>query len=212
MHIAPPISRSLDELLRAEGILGRDDPLVAALDGQVGALAQLYAAIALLSTSIAGVIVIGRGALPVVVASALVTICFACRAALRRLDRQERVWDLIISGRGDVPVAVVRRERIRLLDPDRREKLARSYESIGDEPSASGRVECRACVIVSMHVVAKVRPELALVAALLRDDAASLRGIAAAQRLICTGSSSLFGCDHWMLRQDLRRIEFLLRG
>ena len=45
MHIVPPISRSLDELLLAEGILGRDDPLVAALDRQVVAVAQLYAAI-----------------------------------------------------------------------------------------------------------------------------------------------------------------------
>ncbi len=101
---------------------------------------------------------------------------------------------------------------MRLLDPERREKLARSYESIGEEPSASGRVECRACVIVSPRVVAKLRPELMLIGALLRDEAAALQGVAAAEHLIRMGSSSLFGHDHELLRQDLHRIEFLLRG
>jgi hypothetical protein len=67
-------------------------------------------------------------------------------------------------------------------------------------------------VIVTPILAAKVRPELALIAALLRDDAPSARGVAAAQRLICAGTSSLFGDDDEILRQDLHRVAYLLRG
>jgi hypothetical protein len=147
-----------------------------------------------------------------VIASAVATIGFGCRGALRALDRRERVWDLIVSGRGDVPLAVVKRERGQLLDPCRRETLAHGYESLGDEPSASGRAACRASVIVAPIVVAKVRPALTFIAALLRDNAPSVAGVAAAQRLICAGTSSLFGDDREVLRQDLHRVACSLRG
>ena len=146
------------------------------------------------------------------VASALATIAFGLRAALRVLDRRDCVWDLIIRGRGDVPLSAVRRELRRLLDPRRRQSLARCYEAIGDEPSASGKVPCRACVIVTVHVVANVRPQLALVVTLLRDEAPSVRGLAAARQLISTGTTSLFGRDEVILRQDPDRVAFLLRG
>jgi len=192
--------------------LGETIALVEALDRHAVAVAQLSAVIAVLVASAVGVVTDGRGALPLVIASAVAMIGFGCRGALRALDRRERVCDLIISGRGDVPLAVVKRECGRLLDPCRRETLAHCYESLGDEPSASGRVACRASVIVAPTVVAKVRPELTLIAALLRDDAPSVRGVAAAQRLICAGTSSLFGDDHEVLRQDLHRVAYLLRG
>jgi hypothetical protein len=211
VHVAPLISRSLDEISLAESLLGRDDALVEALDRQAVAMAQLWAVIAVLVVSVVGVVADER-ALPLLITSAVVAIGFGCRTAMRTFDRRERVLDLVIGGRGDVPLAVVRRERARLLDPCRRETLAHSYESLGDEPSASGRVPCRASVVVAPIVVAKVRPELALIAALLRDDAPSVRGVAAAQRLICAGTSSLFGDDHEVLRQDLHRVAYLLRG
>jgi hypothetical protein len=147
-------------------------------------VAQLLAATAVVAVGVVGVVAGERGALPLVITSAMVAIGFGCRAGLRSSDRRERVRDLIIRGRDDVPLSAVQRERRRLLDLRRRETLARCYESIGDEPSASGRVACRACVIVNLHVVAKVRPELALIAMLLRDDAPCVRGVAAAQRLL----------------------------
>jgi hypothetical protein len=144
------------------------------------------------------------------IASAAVVVGFGCRAAARASDRRARACDLLIAGRGDVGLVVVDRERRRLLDPRRRETLARSYETPGDEPRASGTVPCRASVIVTPSVMAKVRPELALIAVLLRDEAASVRGVAAAERFITTGGSSLFGRDHGVIRQDLRRIALLL--
>ena len=211
MPAAPLIPRSLDEISLAKRLLGRDAALVRALDRQAVALEQLFAAIALFTMSVLDVAAGGPGGLPLVVACALAVVAFGLRAALRVLDRRDCVWDLIIRGRDDVPLSAVRRELRRLLDPRRRESLARCYEAIGDEPSASGRVPCRACVIVTVHVVAKVRPELALVATLLRDEAPSVRGVAAARQLISTGTTSLFGRDELMLRQDLQRIALLLR-
>ena len=211
MPIAPLISRSLDEISLAERLLGHDAALVRALDRQAVALEQLFAAVALLTMSVLDVAAGGPAGLPVVVTSALATLAFGLRAALRVLDRRDCVWDLIIRGRGDVPLTAVRRELRRLLDPRRRASLVRCYEAIGDEPSAAGRVPCRACVIVTVPVVAKVRPELALVATLLRDEAASVRGVAAATRLISTGTTSLFGRDDAILRADLHRVALLLR-
>ena len=211
MHFASPISRSLDEISLAEDLLGRNDPLVRSLGRQAVALTQLYAVIALTAVCAVGFAAGAYGVIPVLVASTFATLGLAGRAALRVLDRRDSVRDLIIRGGADVPLAFVQRERNRLLDRRRREILAHCYESIGDEPGASGRVPCRACVIVSLKLMAEVRPEMKLIAALLRDDAPGVPGVAAAQRMVSTGTESLYGDDEEILRQDLRRIAVLLR-
>ena len=83
MHLAPLISRSLDEVSLAESLLGRDDPLVEALDRRAVAVAQLATVIAVLVGSVAAVVAGRDGVLPLVIASAVATIGFGCRAALR---------------------------------------------------------------------------------------------------------------------------------
>jgi hypothetical protein len=55
-------------------------------------------------------------------------------------------------------------------------------------------------------------PQLAEIERLLRGDAAGLRGIALAQRLLVDGSSPLHGADAQRLSEELRRIVVLLRG
>jgi hypothetical protein len=55
-----------------------------------------------------------------------------------------------------------------------------------------------------------VRPELTDVARLLRADDPPAEGVAAAEWLLCSSGSRLFGDDVELLRQDLRRIAFLL--
>jgi hypothetical protein len=111
-----------------------------------------------------------------------------------------------VAGHGELPLRVVRRERRRLLTTDHRERVARSFETLGD---GTGGVACRAGLAVPPH---EVRADLARIAALLRRDSPPFRGVAAAERLLCDGRSSLFGRDAQMLRQDLGRIAFLLRG
>jgi hypothetical protein len=212
MQLASRLLPSNDEIERAERLLGRDDPLVDALDRLAVAVAQLIAVIAVLLLSVTAVIAGAQAAVPLALAAAAVSIGSGCRTALAGVGPSRTRLRPGDRRRWDVALAVVDRERRRLLDPRRRETLARSYESLGDEPSASGTVPSRASVIVTPSVMAKVRPELALIGVLLRHDAASVRGVAAAERLITTGGSSLFGPDHEMIRQDLRRIGHLLRG
>lgn len=67
----------------------------------------------MLVVSLAGVVAGVQGAIPLMIASAVVAISFGCRAALRSSERCECVWDLLISGRGDVALAVLDRERRR---------------------------------------------------------------------------------------------------
>jgi hypothetical protein len=210
MQLATRLLPSEDEIARAERLLGSDDPLVGALERRAIAAGQLIVSVAVLVVGTAGVITGAQAAIPLVIASAAAVVGFGCRAAARASDRRDRACELLIAGRGDVSLAVVDRGRRRLLDPRRRETLARSYETLGDEPSATGTLPCRASVIVTPSVMAKVRPELALIAVLLRDEAPPVRGVAAAERLITTGGSSLFGRDHEVIRQDLRRIALLL--
>ncbi len=212
MLAIPRVRASLDEVWLAEALLGPDDPLVGSLQRQAVAIEQLCSVGAVLALSGFGIVGGVAAAIPFALASAVVAIWLAVRVELCVLDRRDAVLDLLIAGRADVSLDVVRCERARLLDRSHRETLARSFESIGSEPDARSSVPSRACVVVVVSAVRHVRPELATVAALLRDDRASVRGVAAAHRLMTTGGSSLFGRDHEILRQDLRRIASLLRG
>jgi hypothetical protein len=212
MHALSHFSRPPDEVSFAEALLGSGDPLVSSLRRRAEAVLQLWVATGALACSAAAVVAIGPRALPFVVASAVVALVFGIRVSLRTVARRDAVWDVIISGRGELPLPVVRHECSRLLAPNRRERLAHSYETLGDPPDAAGQVAHRACVIVAPSVVAKVRPELARVAVLLRGDGPSVRGVAAAERLVCDGTSSLYGRDVEVLRQDIHRISYLLGG
>jgi hypothetical protein len=212
MHVASHFSPPPDEASLAETLLGSGDPLVSSLRRRAEAMLQLWAATGALAGSAVTLVELGRRALPFVLTSAVVMLVLGIRVALRTVARRDAVWDLIISGRGELELPVIRHECSRLLAAHRRERLARSYETLGDDRDAAGHVANRACVIVAPSVVARVRPELARVAALLRDDTPPVRGVAAASRLACDGTSSLYGRDVEVLRQDLHRIVFLLRG
>jgi hypothetical protein len=212
MHALTHFSRPPGEVSLAEALLGSGDPLVSSLRRRAEAVLQLWVAAGALACSAVALVAIGRAALPFVVASAVVVLVFGIRVAVRTVARRDAVWDVIIGGRGELPLPVVRHECDRLLDAGHRARLAHSYETLGDPPDAAGHVPHRACVIVAPNVVAKVRPEVARVAVLLRGDRPPVRGVAAAERLVCDGTSSLYGRDVEILRQDVHRIAYLLGG
>ena len=195
----------------AEALLGAYDPLVGALRRHAVGRAQLSATAAALVASAGLVAITGAAALELLLASGVVTVVLGLRLALRRLDLRDAALDVIVAGRGDVEVPVVRRECERLLDDGRRARLAQNLVSLGDEPDMSGQVACRACVMVEPSVIAEVHGELAAVAALLRGPAPAVRGVAAAHRLLIAGGSPLYGRDPEMLREELHRVSFLLR-
>ena len=210
MHLGYNIQSSPESIRAAEALLDDCHPLVVALERRAVAMRQMLAVVVVLVVSVLVVLAGATAALPVALAGGGVAGVLGWRLALRASEFRDRVRELIISGRRAFPLAFVEWERSRLLEPTVRAELARAYESLGVEPDASGRLSCRASAIVAPSVMARVQPELTLISALLRDEKASVRGVAAAQKLFCDGISSLFGRDDVVLSQDLHRIAYLL--
>ena len=149
--------------------------------------------------------------LPLAVAAVVVLAALALRAALLVCTSRERALDLIAQGRGSLALAPVERQRQRLLDPDHRERLARSLDAIRDEAERwKGTRSVRP--VFSVRVVRAAAPELTRVARLVRGDHAPLAGIAMTERLVTDGCSPLYGEDLELLLQALRRTRFLLDG
>ena len=59
-------------------------------------------------------------------------------------------------------------------------------------------------------LIPTIRDELVEISARLRDDSASLPGIALIELLLTDGTSSLHGDDPRRLHEDLGRVRFLL--
>ena len=206
-----PVRCAFDDVAIAEAALEPQAPLVAGLRRYASAASQLT--VTLLITLATGPLwLIGvAGAFPLAVAGVIATVGFGLRLALCSMDRRARALDLIAAGGAGIPIPVVQRELSRLLDPAHRSTLATAYDTLDRPPGPDGRVAHRACVMVVPYVVGTVRPELSTVAGLLRAERPSPRGVAAAERLLCGGGSSLFGYDVDQLRDDLGRVAFLLR-
>ena len=60
------------------------------------------------------------------------------------------------------------------------------------------------------RVVRPVAPELRQIGALLRGDRPSLQGVAAVERLLTGPDTPLYGSEVTPLRQELRRVRYLL--
>lgn len=212
MHVEPPLLRSFRDIALAERSLGDREPLVGLLERYASALAQLTVALTI-TTASAFVFIAGHAvALPVLIGGCSAALGFGVHTLVCAMDRHDRVLELIVADRSGVPIHVMRRELARLREPAHRTSIAQAYDAIGAPPDPGGRVPHRACVVVVPSVVAQVRPELQSVASLLRGERPPLRGVAAAERLLCAGESSLFGRDVEVLRQDLRRVAYLLTG
>jgi hypothetical protein len=193
----------------ARELLGDEHPLVHVLQRTAAAVRQ---------SLMVGVIALGAGtalfegvhaALAVVASAAAVEVGLALQFACLRFRARERACDLIIQGRADLPLDAVRRERARLLDRGHCDDLAdwvdrtctvaeRSLRSHQPPPFFSGRV------IVAVHA------ELAEIAERLREDAPGVRGVALVERLLSEGGSPLHGGSVAALREELRRIRFML--
>ena len=66
--------------------------------------------------------------------------------------------------------------------------------------------------LYSTRLIRAVAPDLAEIARLVRSGDPGLRGVATTQRLLCDGTSALYGHDVDVLRQELHRIRFLLES
>jgi hypothetical protein len=147
-----------------------------------------------------------------VLASAVVQATIAVAIALVADRKRELVLDLIIEGRGHLPLVAVRRARRRLLDRGHREGLAQWLDAVCREAEHPMQRPAFARPMYSTRLITTLAPDLAEIARLLRTDTPGLRGVAMTQRLLGDGTSALYGQDVDVLRQELHRIRFLLES
>jgi hypothetical protein len=212
MRVTSHLTRPPTEAASAGAALGADHPLARTLD-RLGRLLKQSAAVGalLLTTSVAGVAgVPDVGAL--IVAAAVVQVALALGLLIMAAQERERARELIIDGRGHLPLAAVERERRRLLSADCRHRLARSVERTRELAESSRWLTRSSRPLFRPHVVAAVGAQLADIAALLRRDEVDASGVALMWRLLYDGAASpLYGDDVAPLREALdvvrRRLE-----
>ena len=145
-----------------------------------------------------------------VVAALVAQIAVTWRLVLRASARRDIVLDLIVDGREALPLRSVARERRRLLDRRHRVLLARALDALREEAAIPLVRRSSPLPLYSRRVVAAVAPELEETAQALRRSDASVRGVALSERLLSGHDSPLYGDDADRLREELRRVRFLL--
>ena len=195
----------------ADALLGADHPLPRVLERRRAVLEQSLVVAVVLTASIVALADGLPVALAFVVAAAIVQSVLVCSVVMLSCSRRAHVLDLIVEGRADLPLHDLTRERRRLLDRGHQRQLAGWFDGIRREAEEPVRA-ARARPIFSVRVVVAVGPDLATLAAQLRSEDANLRGVAAAERLLIDGTSSLYGQDENVLSEELHRIRYLLEG
>jgi hypothetical protein len=211
MRVTSHLTRPPTEAASAGAALGADHPLARTLD-RLGLLLKQSAAVGalLLTASVAGVAGVPDVS-ALIVAAAVVQVALALGLLIVAAQERERARELIIDGRGHLPLAAVERERRRLLSADCRHRLARSVERARESAESSRWLTRSSRPLFRPHVVAAVGAQLADIAALLRRDEVDAAGVALMWRLLCDGASPLYGDDVAPLREALdlvrRRLE-----
>ena len=193
----------------AEGLLGVSHPLAVLLHMWETAIEQVLGVAAVQA---AGVGLMCGGApfgLSLALAAAVVQIALGWRLALLGMVRRDLCLELIIEGRGGVPLAAVEHER-RRLDPRRRARLARLIEELVELADRWPTRPAQPRPLFDSRVVRQVAPQLRETACLVRAGDPPAPGVALVERLVTSGTSPLYGSEVEQLRQELGRARYLL--
>jgi len=192
-------------------VLGPAHPLVRDCE-RLAVVTRQSIAVGLVLAASAGVAVAATArAWALAVSSAVVLLALAAVAAVLRARERADALQLILEGRERLPVDAVEHERRRLVDVRTRSRLADSLEEMVRIARTPPRDEPRpAPPIFYRRVVREVAEDLERIAALLRAQSATARGVAFAEWLLTQGSSPLYGDDPAALREELRRLHYLL--
>jgi hypothetical protein len=217
MRPTPRLSRP-----RPDGHTGRRGPTPGTVLGPHHPLTRARDALGVVArqASVAGGVLAAAGvataagvgwALAVDLGAVIVLVVLAVVAGA--LHERERRWtlELIREGRERLPLDCVSRQRRRLLDRRTRLDLAESLESVAQEALPRRRAAMRTPPpLFDRRVVAAVADELRGLAALLRGEPTSARGVAHAERLLTDSAvSPLYGHDVGALRAELHRVLYL---
>src|SRR5262245_1335679 len=193
----------------AKHLLGPEHPLVAVIDRR-GSTLQGIAAIA----------AVQLGALPLWwsnesyaialgIGVAVVQIVLVLRWAVLDARGRELCLDLVIAGRGSMPLDVLRRVRRRLASPRQQRGLATTLDKLA-AAATDRRRYVRAGALRNRRVMTTVESQIRGIVARLRAGNADVRGVAVLQRLITHGTSPLYGNESEPLRDELARARYLL--
>ncbi len=190
-------------------ILGPDHPLARAESQERTFRAQFLVTVAFgLAAAIASPW-LGSPALSLSLGAAVVSSLFLLGTFVARLRLRERAFDLIASGREELPLEAVESERSRLRDRHYRRRLARTLDVITLQGS---RREPWSPIYADPESVHGARGELLEIAHLLRElPSVRARGVALVTRLVRDGATSpLYQGPALALREELGRIRHVL--
>jgi hypothetical protein len=193
-------------------ILGLEHPLVRDLEW-LAAVARQAVAVGLILVGSVGAAVAGNErAWALAIGSAAVLLSLAALAALLHGRERAHALQLILEGRERLPIVIVEDERRRLVDASTRRRLAKSLDDMVRIAAAPKRGLRPAPPIFHDRVVTDVADDLGRIAALLRSESAAARGVAYTEWLLTHGVSVLYGKDASALREELRRLQYLLEA
>ena len=193
--------------------MGEGHPLVCALDALAVLTRQTLAVIGALAAGAVAAVAGVTGAPAVALGAAAVLVAFAALAAALFRRARRCALDLIVEGREWLPLAVVERQRRRLLNRQTRERLATGLVGVLEDALIPPVLPvANASLLADDRVLRENASELCAVAALVRATPASAGGVALVERLLTDGGSPLYGNEVGPLREELRRARFLLQS
>jgi hypothetical protein len=191
--------------------LPTDHPLPRASDAVTYTARQCLYAAAVLTGSVIAVIESDRWAMPLAYSAASVLIVLTGLLFGHVQRERDCAMALILEGREGLDLAPVQRQRKRLLAPRTTERLIEELED-------AVRLARRPTHSVSLtpprfeaSVVVPLADDIHDVMSLLGDRRCSARAVASAEQLVEQAVSPLYGQDVDALRDELRRLRFLLK-
>lgn len=196
---------------RPDQLLGPDHPLAKTSREFDTLVHQITAVAVTLVVGTAGLALgVGR-AVPLVIGAAVVLVCLLAVFWPAWNRRRRAARDLVLEGRETLPIAVVQRERERLLEERTRGYVARSLERVLQHVTRRPTpVPASVRPLFDVGTVATVVEDLQAIIALLRTETTQARGVALAEQLLTEGFSPLYGENALALRDELRRVRYLL--
>lgn len=211
MHLNARASHPLHQASAARELLGDDHPLVRLLARRDNVYQQLVAIAAVVSASLAALVDGVSAARWLLVASCLAFALLALVLVMLAMATRDEALDLIAAGEDALPLDAIERARRRLLRPRHRQELVRWLDWLRAEAARPARTVRPVRPLFRPSVIAGVAGDLEQIAdQLRRRRQPMLRGTALLERLLCDGSSCLYGDDVQRLREELSRVRFLL--
>jgi hypothetical protein len=193
----------------SSALLGPDHPLARA-ESQERTLRAQFAV-----TVVFGLIAclvspfLGAAALRLSLGASAVAAVFLAAAFVARIRLRARAFELIASGREELPVEAIAQERSRLRDRRYRRRLARTLQVITLQTNTR---EWWSPIVADRASVQAAQAELLEIARLLRElPSVSARGVALVTTLVRDGATSpLYQGPALRLREELGRIRHVL--